>query len=98
MNEILFKADYASIERRLLACSLCEQGVPMNEVINTLVVKQTQVRFPRSKKSRIQKKWRKNPANFVSEPVIVPMGRSRLEAIYGKIIGVVGLPNHGSNR
>lgn len=33
-----------------------------------LLIRRRQVRFPRSKRRRIRKKWRKNPKNWITEP------------------------------
>jgi hypothetical protein len=39
-----------------------------NIIIDSQLVKKIQTRFPRSKKKRIQKKWRNNRANFITVP------------------------------
>ncbi len=41
-------------------------GVPF--YTQDLLVRRRQVRFPRSKRRRIRKKWRKNPKNWITEP------------------------------
>lgn len=40
--------------------------MPIIENINLVVTEQ--VKFPRSKKKRIKKKWGKNPKNFITKP------------------------------
>ncbi len=40
-------------------------GVPL--YTQDLLVRRRQVRFPRSQRRRIQKKWRKNPKNWITE-------------------------------
>lgn len=41
-------------------------GVPL--YTQNLLVRRRQVCFPRSKRRRIQKKWRKDPKNWITEP------------------------------
>ena len=58
---LFYKADYEKIERRL--CALCATGNEPKRVTHTPVMELVQVKFPRSKKARIRKKWAKNPRN-----------------------------------
>ena len=55
---IFWKADYEKIEKRL-ACYLCDAGGVPRQVAHIPVMEVVQVKFPRSKKKRIRKKWAK---------------------------------------
>ena len=57
-----WKANYAKMEKRL--CALCASGDKPELVAYIPVVEAVQVRFPRSKKKRIRKKWAKRSCNF----------------------------------
>ena len=45
-------------------CRLCDAGVPVKTVAFVPFMEQEQFRFPRSKKTRIRKKWAKDPRNW----------------------------------
>jgi len=47
-----------------MSCFLCDAGHPAVKVTQVPVVQFEQVRFPRSKKKRIQKKWAKRQENW----------------------------------
>ena len=52
-----------------MSCPACDAGYPVTKVMVVPVVQFIQVRFPRSKKKRIQKKWAKRRENWKFEDI-----------------------------
>lgn len=83
MNSVntFWKADYARIERRL--CGLCEMGDEPKRRVSIPVMESVQVRFPRSKKKRIRKKWAKQEKNRQPNLRYLVMGADLFDKIQG---------------
>lgn len=62
-------ANYAQMESRLHRCGLCEAGNEPKRVAHIPVIQRIQVKFPRSKKRRIRKKWAKRQNNYIDRYV-----------------------------
>jgi hypothetical protein len=62
-------------------CLPCESGsVPVQKTYHPLVLS-IQFRFPRSKKVRIRKKWRKQPRNFKTQVSTIGLRPYQVEAL-----------------
>jgi len=51
-------------------CHLCMAGIPVYTSAMVPAFERVQVRFPRSKKVRIRKKWSKDPRNWRTIPYV----------------------------
>lgn len=69
-------------------CPMCKGGSEVHKKTTVTMLQYKQVKFPRSKKKRIQKKWRKNKANWAySDPILwdVPSKVARMIAEVRKV-------------
>jgi len=53
-----------------MSCPACDAGIPAIRRVTLPVVQSIQVRFPRSKKVRIRKKWAKRKENWRFKDVV----------------------------
>lgn len=66
-------------------CPMCEAGFPREQHHRANIVRQKQVRFPRSKKQRIQKKWRRNLSNYKFEVIGVVLRHDLYASDFARI-------------
>ena len=71
---------------RVHRCGLCEAGDKPKQVVHIPAVQRLQVKFPRSKKKRIRKKWAKRQQNYIDRYITMVLSKKAklaIESAYG---------------